>query len=39
VEVVDDPECVRLMTEFIQARPELWYEDIGKVWTGGVSRD
>ena len=27
--VVDDPECVRLMEEFIAARPELWNEDIG----------
>ena len=27
--VVDDPECVRLMREFIAARPELWDEDIG----------
>ncbi len=31
VEVVllDDPECVRLMTDFIAARPDLWNEDIG----------
>lgn len=29
LEVVDDPECVRLMREFIAARPELWNEDIG----------
>ncbi len=29
LEVVDDPECVRLMTDFISARPELWNEDIG----------
>ncbi|MFE1950380.1 nucleoside deaminase [Streptomyces sp. NPDC059524] len=31
VEIVllDDPECVALMTEFIAARPELWNEDIG----------
>jgi cytosine deaminase len=31
VEVVllDDPECVELMTEFIADRPELWNEDIG----------
>ncbi len=28
--IVDDPECRRLMTEFIAARPELWNEDIGK---------
>ncbi len=30
LEVLDDPECVRLMEEFIRARPELWDEDIGK---------
>lgn len=28
--LLDDPECARLMAEFIQARPELWNEDIGK---------
>ena len=27
--IVDDPECVRLMREFIAARPDLWNEDIG----------
>jgi cytosine deaminase len=27
--LVDDPECLRLMREFIQAKPELWNEDIG----------
>jgi creatinine deaminase len=27
--VVDDDECVRLMRDFIAARPELWNEDIG----------
>ena len=27
--VLDDVECVRLMTEFIAARPQLWSEDIG----------
>ena len=27
--VVNDAECVRLMREFIRARPELWNEDIG----------
>jgi len=27
--VLDDPECVRLMTDFIAANPELWNEDIG----------
>ncbi len=30
LEVLDDPECVRLMEEFIRARPELWDEDIGE---------
>ena len=30
VDVLDDPECVRLMTEFIEQHPELWNEDIGE---------
>ena len=30
VEVVQDERCIRLMTEFIAAHPDLWYEDIGK---------
>lgn len=29
VTVLDDAECAALMREFIVARPELWYEDIG----------
>jgi cytosine deaminase len=29
VEVVQDDECIRLMQEFIAAKPELWNEDIG----------
>jgi cytosine deaminase len=29
LEVVDDPECVRLMQDFIAAHPALWNEDIG----------
>src|SRR5947209_20494648 len=29
LEIADDPECVRLMTEFIRAHPDLWHEDIG----------
>jgi cytosine deaminase len=29
VVVVQDPSCVRMMEEFIAARPELWNEDIG----------
>src|SRR5437870_3644053 len=27
--VVNDPECLRMMREFVQARPDLWNEDIG----------
>jgi len=27
--VLQDAACIRLMTAFIQARPELWNEDIG----------
>ena len=30
VEVVDDERCVALMRDFVQARPELWDEDIGR---------
>ena len=30
VTVVDDPECIRVMREFIHAHPDLWNEDIGK---------
>lgn len=29
VEVLDDAECVRMMTRFVERRPELWNEDIG----------
>ena len=28
--IVDDRECVTLMREFIESRPELWNEDIGE---------
>jgi cytosine deaminase len=30
LEIVDDDECVRLMSDFIAAHPELWNEDIGE---------
>lgn len=30
IEVVQDPTCARLMTEFIRSRPDLWNEDIGE---------
>jgi cytosine/creatinine deaminase len=29
IEVVQSEECIRLMEEFIRAKPELWNEDIG----------
>jgi cytosine deaminase len=29
VEILNDATCIRLMRDFIQARPELWNEDIG----------
>jgi cytosine deaminase len=29
VEVHQDPTCIQLMQDFIQAKPELWNEDIG----------
>ena len=29
VTILQDPECIQLMRDFIAARPELWNEDIG----------
>jgi creatinine deaminase len=29
ITILDDAECVDLMTRFIADRPELWFEDIG----------
>jgi creatinine deaminase len=29
VDVMQDAECIQLMTSFIQANPKLWNEDIG----------
>src|SRR5438034_507562 len=31
LEIVDDPECYRLMQEFIAAHSEIWNEDIGEI--------
>lgn len=28
--IMDDPECHRMMQDFIRAAPELWNEDIGE---------
>jgi cytosine deaminase len=30
LEILDNEECIQLMRDFIQARPALWYEDIGE---------
>lgn len=30
LDILNDPECIELMREFIQAKPELWNEDIGE---------
>jgi cytosine deaminase len=30
IEIADDPECVKLMEDFIRSKPELWNEDIGE---------
>jgi cytosine deaminase len=30
ITVLEDARCVEMMREFIAARPELWYEDIGE---------
>jgi cytosine deaminase len=30
VDVIQDDRCIRLMTDFIAAHPQLWYEDIGQ---------
>jgi len=29
LEVLQNPDCLKLMKDFIAARPELWNEDIG----------
>ena len=29
VDVVQDPDCIQLMQDFIRANPQLWNEDIG----------
>jgi cytosine/creatinine deaminase len=30
VEVVNDPQCIAMMEDFIATKPELWNEDIGE---------
>ncbi len=37
--VLDDPECVQMMTEFIAAHPALWNEDFGEGETSDQEAD
>ena len=30
IEIVENPECVRLMEEFMRSKPNLWNKDIGE---------
>jgi len=30
LQILNDNECIKLMEDFIKAKPELWNEDIGK---------
>ncbi|TBW29275.1 nucleoside deaminase [Gramella sp. KN1008] len=30
VDVINNPECIEMMKDFIKAKPELWNEDIGE---------
>jgi cytosine deaminase len=30
LEILNDPKCIRIMEDFIKAKPELWHEDIGE---------
>ena len=30
IEVLNDEECIKMMTNFIKKKPELWNEDIGE---------
>ena len=28
--ILNNPECIKLMEDFIKSKPKLWNEDIGK---------
>ena len=30
LEILDDPECIAMMEQFVREHPELWNEDIGE---------
>jgi cytosine/creatinine deaminase len=38
VTLLDDPRCRRMMTDFIERHPRLWFEDIGADEPGSDSR-
>jgi creatinine deaminase len=38
ITLLDDPDCIALMTEFIEEHPELWFEDIGGEPDGSEER-
>jgi len=35
VEVLNEPECIELMEQFVSKNPELWNEDIGEIDNTG----
>ncbi|MBB5804768.1 cytosine deaminase [Saccharothrix ecbatanensis] len=39
ITLLDDPECVRMMTDFIAAKPELWFEDIGEDVSADIGQE
>ncbi len=30
IKILNNPECIKLMEDFIKEKPELWNEDIGE---------
>jgi creatinine deaminase len=36
--ILNDARCIQLMQEFIEARPDLWFEDIGVVTSASNHR-
>ena len=35
IEVLNEPECIKIIEQFIAKNPELWNEDIGEKDTAG----
>ena len=36
--LLDDPECIQMMEDFIRTHSELWNEDIGSITAAGFAR-